>query len=322
LGLKWKMITPERAFLFREQTQSGFRTEIHLPERVFQAFQNRDLVGLKHFFQAPVASKYNYKPDLVKLLLNTKNDELALIFHQHISPYKYMSIEAFEICYKKDIDAIFAYLSNSSNSKELQYLPWNFAFNENEIFEKDEFKKILNIFDPFIKDYCDELNLFQENINLMNSSKEKINFLNTYLYSLNLELNESLSKISRLYLDFVEASELELSEYMHSLGASQIMSSWLLVSTILDEGMLFLFDAAMPDEYYEPLVSLPFIKRCPDEVINQAPTSKLETPLDAAIKYLHPIAERHLRARGAKTYVQVKVEAEQELAQVIQEIWG
>jgi hypothetical protein len=105
------MITPERAFLFREQTQYIHRTRISLPEQVYEAFQQQDRVGLSRFFERPIASKYNFEPNLADLMLKTHPDE------------------------------IFAYLSNSSNSKELQYLPWNFAFNENEIFEKKNLRK-------------------------------------------------------------------------------------------------------------------------------------------------------------------------------------
>jgi hypothetical protein len=46
------------------------------------------------------------------------------------------------------------------------------------------------------------------------------------------------------------------------------------------------------------------------------------TPLDLAEMYGHPFALRNLRERGAKTYQEVETEAQQQLAQVIQEIWG
>jgi len=46
------------------------------------------------------------------------------------------------------------------------------------------------------------------------------------------------------------------------------------------------------------------------------------TPLDLAEIYGHPFAIRRLRECGAKTYQEVEAEAQQQLAQVIQEIWG
>jgi hypothetical protein len=141
--------------------------------------------------------------------------------------------------------------------------------------------------------------------------------LATWVFTQGAYVKLPASYLSEYIRDEVDSYYYELVQwrtYPNEISSDKIESIW---------AQRFPTAGSWEEENHRLFTSTYLIQLCPAlSNLVGAYREMLLTPLDMAIQFKHPVAIQHLRARGAKTYAEVKAEAEQKLAHVIQEIWG
>jgi hypothetical protein len=327
------MISAERAKLYKERQLFSYRTLVDLPKRIIQAFQEKDLEGLALFFQSELASVYRFEPSLEELVITSQDKALALLLNQYVVPYKRIPPELFTLCFSGAHAQIMDFLNNAEDPEKFPYHCFPIGWN-NSVSQADSTLKIKTSVYEFYA-HMDEL--YSHDLNQLNSKLPYTpeNYLTAetvieYIHHLDLNRVGDLKKISKLFWGHIaESYHPKIASFLYQIGAYQLENSYTLINFIQSEAesnqFLYLlslsrsgYEQIMEDKDYEPLGSTYFIKSGAD--LNGA--HDRETALDVAYSYFHQIAERHLRKHGAKTYHEVETEAQQQLNQVIAEIWG
>jgi len=327
-----------------------------MPERLCRACKEGDVLQLKRFFEQ-CGDRYDFiSPSFFDLLKSTQNRELLLLFKKHLCIYRDLPKEILLLLFEGRPEAMEAIrlfqepllLLNAATALPLAWgrpsgeqVP--LQLNLERALEEQVFAPVRE------KQWIREKEILSILEQDSGNDKQLQTSVQKFIEDLD-DIDESIEILWFLFLMLIERDAFSLATGVFTQGA-QVKIYPSLLWGYLDAEIDFFynelvhwqfFPEVIPPEEIESIwaqryptagsweeenhclfTSTYLIQLCP-ALINlvSAYREMLLTPLDMAIQFKHPVAIQHLRARGAKTYAEVKAEAEQKLTQVIQEIWG